>query len=76
MKKEKELNSKEKILEAFRKGTKLSWTKLALAFDEDRVFQLKPAPVYLMLRDTITLHFKRMLYISEWTNAKKKEYGQ
>ena len=38
IKKEKQLNAKEKILEAFREGTKLSWTKLALTLDEDRVF--------------------------------------
>jgi hypothetical protein len=38
IKKEKQLNAKEKILEAFHEGTKLSWTKLALTLDEDRVF--------------------------------------
>jgi hypothetical protein len=36
--KEKQLNTKEKILEALREGTKLSWRKLALSLDEDRVF--------------------------------------
>jgi hypothetical protein len=36
--KEKQLNTKEKILEALREGTKLSWGKLALSLDEDRVF--------------------------------------
>ena len=38
IKKEKQLNAKEKILEALREGTKLSWNKLALSLDEDRVF--------------------------------------
>jgi predicted transcriptional regulator len=38
IKKEKQLDAKEKILEAFRQGTKLSWNKLALSLDEDRVF--------------------------------------
>ena len=36
--KEKQLDAKEKILEALREGTKLSWSKLALTLDEDRVF--------------------------------------
>ena len=38
IKREKQLNAKEKILEALREGTKLSWSKLALSLDEDRVF--------------------------------------
>jgi hypothetical protein len=37
--KERELSLKEKVLlEAHREGKKLSWTKLALTLDEDRVF--------------------------------------
>jgi DNA-binding transcriptional regulator YiaG len=36
--KEKQLNTKEKILEALRERTKLSRRKLALSLDEDRVF--------------------------------------
>jgi hypothetical protein len=38
IKKEKELNIKEGILEANREGTKLSWRKLQFSVDEDAVF--------------------------------------
>jgi predicted transcriptional regulator len=38
LKKEKELDAKEKILEAHREGTKLSWRDLRFAVDEDAVF--------------------------------------
>lgn len=38
MKKENELSIKEKILEAHRKGTKLSWHELRSAVDSNRVF--------------------------------------
>ena len=38
VKKEKELVANEKILEALHEGIKLSWSKIALSLDEDRVF--------------------------------------
>jgi hypothetical protein len=38
IKKEKQLNAKEKILEAFREGTKLPWETLELAVSKEIVF--------------------------------------
>jgi hypothetical protein len=39
LKKEKELNAKEKILEVFREGTKLSWRDIDFVVDQDAVFR-------------------------------------
>ena len=39
IKKEKELNAKEKILEANREGTKLSWRDIDFVVDQDAVFR-------------------------------------